>query len=129
MPVDWDNIRIAVVDDDKNILNVFSSLISQAKLYADFFSSSADAYKAIVVRPKRYDLLITDIYMPSGDGIVFARKIREILPDIPVLFMTGNVTEERKQEALSLGRVQFLEKPFPLVNVLRDTLAAALTDR
>ena len=128
MPTDLDNIRIAVVDDDKMILRVFSSLMSQAKLYADFFTSSSDAYKSMSAHPSRYNLLITDIYMPDGDGVVFAKKIREIMPDVPIMFMTGNATTEKRNEALALGRVEFLEKPFPIVDALRNMISKFLSE-
>ena len=123
MTIDRKSIRIAVVDDDQDLLNVFSAMLTHAGFYADFFSSSHEAFQAITLHPKRYDLLITDILMPDGDGVSFARKIRAVLPDMPVLFMTGGVTQEKRTEALALGRVQFLEKPFPLVEVLRQSLS------
>ena len=128
MPIDLDNIRIAVVDDDKMILRVFSSLMSQAKLYADFFSNSSEAYKSISAHPTRYDLLITDIYMPEADGVEFAKKVREIMPDVPIMFMTGNATEEKRATALALGRVEFLEKPFPIVDALRNMISRFLSE-
>ena len=123
MAKDPDDLRILVVDDDKAILHVFSSLLAQAQLYADFFSTSQKAFAALMTHPKRYDLLITDIYMPDGDGVEFAKKVRQTLPNLPVMFMTGNATEEKKKEALGLGRVDFLEKPFPLLEALKTGIS------
>ncbi|OIO37875.1 MAG: hypothetical protein AUJ72_03650 [Candidatus Omnitrophica bacterium CG1_02_46_14] len=118
MSKDAADIRIAVVDDDPMILKVFSSMMKQTILHADFFESSHEAFKAMVTHPDRYDLLITDIVMPDGDGVDFAKKVRVVLSDLPIMFMTGFATEERKKEALTLGRVEFLEKPFPFIDAL-----------
>ena len=118
MTKDIANIRIAVVDDDKMILGVFAAMMKQTILHADFFQNSHEAFNTIVTHLDRYDLLITDIVMPDGDGVDFAKKVRVVLPDLPVMFMTGYLNEDKRKEALALGRVEFLEKPFPLINAL-----------
>ena len=122
MSKDLANIRIAIVDDDPMILNVFSSLMKATVLHADFFQSSHEAFKTMVTHPDRYDLLITDIVMPDGDGVDFAKKVRTVLTELPVMFMTGYATEEKRKEALLLGRVEFLEKPFPLIDALEAAI-------
>ncbi len=129
MSIDVHHLRFAVVDDDHLILEVFASLMHQSNYHADFFSTFDQAYKAITAHPGRYDLLITDIFMPDGNGIDFAKKIRVVFPDIPILFMTGSGTDELKQQALNLGRVSFLEKPFHLSSVLEGTIVKFLSDK
>jgi CheY-like chemotaxis protein len=115
-------IRIAVIDDEKMLLNVFSSLMRQFHYHADFFSNPLKAIDAILGEPGRYSLVITDIRMPEMDGIAFAKKIRFVLPSMPIMFMTGEVTDEVRAQALALGNVEFLEKPFPLEATLRDVI-------
>jgi CheY-like chemotaxis protein len=118
-PEDLSKLRIVVVDDEKMLLSVFSSLMRQFHYHADFFSNPVKALDAILADPGRYSLVISDIKMPEMDGIAFAKKIRFILPKMPILFMTGHVSDELKTEALSLGGVEFLEKPFPLESTLK----------
>ncbi len=126
MPIDPANIQIAVVDDDQMILNVFAMMLKQCKYQADFFESADEAFHEITADPDRYDLVISDINMPGGDGISLAKRIRSVLPEMPIMFMTGGESDEVKQEALSLGRVEFLSKPFPLMPVLQSTLSKFL---
>lgn len=115
------DICIALVDDDPIILNVFSSILKQVHYRVDFFWSANEALEVIYARHKSYDLIITDICMPGGDdGVTFAKKVREINPDLPIMFMTGGVTPEKKNEALSLGCIAFLDKPFPLIQKLDE---------
>lgn len=129
MPIDPNAIRIAVVDDEKMILDVFSSLMRQFHYHADFFPDSQKAFKAMTGHSGRYDLLITDICMPDGDGVSFAKRIREIYPDLPIMFMTGSDIREKKAEALTLPRVAFLEKPFPLVGTLKEMISKFLEEK
>ena len=118
------NLRILVVDDDEVILNVFSSIMRQAGYHTDFFLDPQQALSTLASHPLRYDILVVDIHMPGQDGISLARKVREMLPDLPVMFMTGgDVTEEKKEEALALGRVRFLPKPFPLIDALTEMVS------
>lgn len=127
MSIDPSSIRILVVDDEKMILDVFSSRMRQFHYHADFFADPEKAYETAKSHPSRYDLLVTDISMPGGDGIQFARRMREIFPNLPVLFMTGFVTEERRQAALQMGNVLFLEKPFPLADTLQQAISKFLS--
>jgi CheY-like chemotaxis protein len=115
-------IRIAVIDDEKMLLHVFSSLMRQFHYHADFFSSPLKAIDAIITDPAKYNLIITDIRMPEMDGITFAKKVRFILPDMPIMLMTGDVTPELREQALKLGKVEFLEKPFPLEQTLKEVV-------
>lgn len=121
-----EKLRIVVVDDEKMLLNVFSSMMHQCHYHADFFSNPLKAFDAILEKPGRYQLMILDIHMPQMDGITFAKKIRTFLPDIPILFMTAEVSDEIRQEALVLGRVEFLEKPFPLEATLKEVIPKLL---
>ncbi len=127
MAINPDDIRIAVVDDEKVILDVFSSLLTQAHYHADFFNNPQEAYQAIAAHPDRYDLVITDISMPQEDGVAFAKKVRSNFPrKIPFIFMTGYASEEKRKEALALGRVDFLNKPFILMEVVHKAIVSLL---
>lgn len=119
--------RIAVVDDEKMLLNVFSSLLKKSAYRADFFSTPEKAIRAITESPGRYQLVISDVRMPGMSGIEFAKKVRFLLPNIPIIFMAGDLSDEVKSEAEALGKVICLEKPFPLEQTLKETIPKFLT--
>ena len=116
------SVRIAVVDDEKMLLHVFSSLMRQYHFHSDFFSNPIKALDAIIGNPGRYQLVITDIRMPEMDGITFGKRVRFVLPELPIMFMTGELTDELKEAATALGNVAFLEKPFPLEATLKEVI-------
>ena len=113
-------IRIAVIDDDRMLLDVFSSLMKRSGYHTHFFSNADRAYEEITRVKGHYHLVISDIRMPGMNGIEFARKVRAAEPGLPIILMTGDVTDEARSEALSIGRVAFLEKPFPLEATLKE---------
>ena len=117
-----EKIRIAVIDDEKMILNVFSSIMRQFGYQADFFTNSFQAFEAIVNAAGAYQLVVSDIRMAGMDGITFAKKIRVVYPQLPFIFMTGDLTEEIKSEAEKLGRMEMFQKPFPLVATLNEAI-------
>ncbi len=119
-------VRIAVIDDERVLLQTFSSLMRQCRYEAEFFSSPLKALDAVMQEPGRYQLIIADIKMPEMDGITFVKKVRFILPNLPIIFMTGGVPEEVRQEALGFTNVLFLEKPFPLESTLKEAIPKLL---
>ena len=58
------------------------------------------------------DLIITDLVMPRKDGFRFSTELRENHRDIPILVITGHLSEEMERELRTLERIEFLEKPF-----------------
>lgn len=71
------------------------------------------------------DIIITDIKMPNMDGIEFATKVIQFLPDCKIIFITGYDDFEYAKEAICLGVVDYLLKPVQkdqLVEVLNKTV-------
>ena len=120
-------IRIAVVDDDKALLTVFSAIMKRYGYHADFFNGPVRALYEISTRKGFYQLVITDLRMPEMDGVEFARQLREAEPKMPVIFMTGEITEEAKEAAAKMGRAVFLEKPFALEQTLSEFIPKFLS--
>ena len=119
-------IRIAVVDDDRRLLEVFSSLMKRSYYHTHFFLDGAKALEKILAVKGHYNLVISDICMPGMDGIEFAKRIRAVEPDLPIILMTGDVREEYRSAAAQINRVVFLEKPFPLESTLIDFIPKIL---
>src|SRR5207244_8720181 len=63
-------------------------------------------------RGERSDLVVTDIKMPGKSGIEFLRELREIDAEVPVVVLTAHGTVATAVEAMKLGAVDYLQKPF-----------------
>ncbi|MEP2736130.1 MAG: response regulator [Erythrobacter sp.] len=64
----------------------------------------------------RYDLIVSDVVMPGMDGPAMVRGIRDIDPDIPVLFMSG-YAEEQLRKDIDVPNMHFIPKPFSVKEI------------
>ena len=117
-------IKILVLDDDKTILTAFSCLIQSLPYNYDveFFGNSQLALQAVTERPGEFKLIMTDIRMPGMDGIAFAEAVRALQPELPIIFMTAYVSEDFSRKAVRFKKAIYLEKPFHLETILRETV-------
>jgi two-component system cell cycle sensor histidine kinase/response regulator CckA len=74
----------------------------------------------------QFDMVVSDVVMPSMDGPAMVREIRKIAPHMPVLFMSG-YAEEQLRSQIGIDDVHFLPKPFS-VQQLSDRVGAVLAD-
>ncbi len=103
------NSKIALVDDDQNILASVSMALEKEGYEVETFFDSEQALIEIVRRPAQ--LAILDIKMPKIDGIELLRKIREKI-DIPVIFLTSKDDELDEALGLGIGADDYITKPF-----------------
>jgi two-component system cell cycle sensor histidine kinase/response regulator CckA len=57
-----------------------------------------------------FDIVVSDVVMPSMDGPAMAREIRQLAPGLPVLFMSGYAEEQLRRE-IDIERIHFIAKP------------------
>jgi len=65
-----------------------------------------------------FDLCLADIMMPKMDGFSFARAVRKINPDIPLIFLTAKALKEDKIEGFRLGCDDYITKPFSVEELM-----------
>jgi two-component system cell cycle sensor histidine kinase/response regulator CckA len=73
-----------------------------------------------------FDLVVSDVVMPSMDGPAMAREIRKLRPRLPVLFMSGYAEEQLRRE-IDIDGMHFLAKPFSVQQIagkVREVLGA-----
>ena len=101
--------NIALVDDDKNILESVSMLLEQEGYHVRSFSDPAAALTALTTAPP--DLAILDIKMPRMDGLELLRRLRQSA-DLPVIFLTSKDEEIDELMGLNAGADDYIRKPF-----------------
>jgi len=75
-----------------------------------------------IIDGEQPDAAILDVQLPSGSGIELLRSIKEKLPDIPVIIVTGYATISVAVEAMKYGAYHFLEKPFKSIDQVLVTI-------
>src|ERR1700686_2955456 len=115
---------IYVIDDDDAVRQSLEFLLRTAGHTVRGFES-AKAFLEILPE-LRSGCIITDVRMPEISGIDLLRKVEELGADIPVIVITGHGDISLAVEAMKLGAVDFLEKPFDddqLLAALKSTLS------
>ncbi len=101
--------RILVVDDDE--MNLKRTRMILEKEYTVLLAESGrEALDKI--KTERVDLILLDIAMPIMDGIETFRRMKDCSVEAPVIFLTASGYEDDVRNAISLGAVNYLKKPF-----------------
>jgi DNA-binding NtrC family response regulator len=103
-------VRILVVDDERNIRNNLSMVLESAGYQVDASGDGDDALTKCKAR--HYDMAFVDIQMPKMGGLELLRYLRTLRPNLAVVILTAYGTVGSAVEAMKLGAVDFLEKPF-----------------
>ena len=101
---------ILVVDDDHDNRSLLRQILESEGMGVECAVSGEDALRKIEL--KNFRLMVTDLNMPGMDGFVLARRVAAILPQMPVVMMTGELAPEIAQLAQDAGIKMVLRKPF-----------------
>lgn len=110
LPNETKSFRILVVDDEAFVRDLFDQAL---KTMGHEVLCVEDGCSAIErIKKDTFDVIFLDIVMPGMDGIEALKKIKEIDPDLPIIMMTGFAVEAKMNEALTLGALDYIYKPF-----------------
>ena len=117
--------RILLADDDPQIRAFLQATLSARNYLVDLTTDGAEALEALQKIGGTVDLLITDIKMPRMDGVSLARAVAQMLPSLPVLFISG-WADSLEEPEWQKPQYSFLRKPFlpkALVSCMEELLA------
>jgi len=117
---------ILVVDDESGLREINAETLIRHGYRAITATDGADAITKYVQSERKVDAVLTDVRMPIVDGPAFTRALRNITPDLPIVLMTGSVTNERLREFDALGVRGVLSKPYSSEQLLRMIHATLL---
>jgi DNA-binding NtrC family response regulator len=101
--------QILVIDDDEDILNLFSDFLKKEGYGVTSFLDPLKALDEIHLRPQRYSIIITDVRMPGISGIELIRRIGKINHDIKVIIISA--FELNGNDLSNIRYDNFVEKP------------------
>jgi CheY-like chemotaxis protein len=106
--------RILIADDDYFNVLLLKTIFKRTGAKTEFTDNGEDALNKIL--SSKYDIILSDMYMPRMDGLELARRIRT-LPDpeksgTPLVMITGNVSSEATEQMKDAGVSDYLYKPF-----------------
>jgi DNA-binding NtrC family response regulator len=115
--------RILVVDDELTVCKSIRQVLVREDCEVDMALNGEEALRLDAERP--YDLLIVDLMMPGLSGMDLLKSLKAKNPGARVIMVTGYPTMRNTIQAMQLGAMDFLPKPF-LPTTLRTLVAKAL---
>ena len=124
-PQDLNNVaRVLVVDDEADIRELLDMTLARMGLQCDCAASVKEASRYL--EHGNYQLCLTDMRMPDGDGLSLVQHIGTHYPALPVAVITAHGSTENAEAALKAGAFDYLSKPVSLAQ-LRTLVKSALT--
>ncbi len=112
-------VKVFLVEDEIVIRSAIKNSINWEKEGYEFVGEASDGELAYpIVLKQKPDVLITDIKMPFMDGLELSRLVKEALPDIKILILSGYDEFDYAKEAIRLGVAEYLLKPVSSVKLL-----------
>jgi signal transduction histidine kinase/HD-like signal output (HDOD) protein/CheY-like chemotaxis protein len=109
---------ILIVDDEEHIRDLLSDTLGVRGYKVETAENGLTALK--LLNDKQVDLLLLDMRMPVKDGLGLLDEIKERLPQLPVIIVTGLASNEEVQEALERGAFSCLRKPFEIDTLVEE---------
>jgi two-component system, chemotaxis family, chemotaxis protein CheY len=108
-------VRALIVDDSSVMRKIVERSLRQAGLEALVVVEAGSGIEALqILKSKEVDLILSDINMPSMDGLEFVRQLhsQQLAPQVPVVMITTESSEEHVRQAIEAGAKGYIRKPF-----------------
>lgn len=112
----FDKVKILVVDDEELLREVLSETFAMYGAIVDSAGSGNQAFEKI--KENQYDVVITDIRMPNGDGISLLKNINQLNGPRPKLFVSSAYSDLTPEKVKDLHILKVFVKPFDLGDLL-----------
>jgi DNA-binding response OmpR family regulator len=111
-------MRILLVDDDEGFLNTMEGILREKG--NDVVSTQDGKLAREALERERFDLIISDVFMPTLDGVRFHSFVRAFTDarDVPFIFISGHDNEHLRGLAAESPNDYFLRKPAPIEDIL-----------
>jgi two-component system response regulator PilR (NtrC family) len=112
-----------IIDDEPDIRELLE--ITLNRMDVDCYCAGDLTSAKQLLKDQKFDICLTDMRLPDGDGVEFVSYIQEHYPNMPVAVITAHGSMETAIQALKSGAFDFLTKPVDLVS-LRTLITSAL---
>ena len=117
------NPTVLIVDDEPDLCELLSITLGRMSMQSRSVHDIAGARDAL--KAEHFDLCLTDMQLPDGNGLSLVEWMQEEAPDVPVAVITAHGNVESAVRALKLGAFDFVSKPLDLAD-LRKLVAQAV---
>ena len=118
-------IRALIVDDSSVMRKIVERSLRQAGLTELVVREAGTGIEGLaILKSQQVDLILSDINMPSMDGLEFVRQVhvQNLAPGVPVIMITTESSEEHVKQAIQAGARGYIRKPFTAEQVKERVL-------
>ena len=119
-PFIQNSTEIMIIDDDEDILNLFSDFLTKEGFNVKPFLDPFRAIDEIQERPQKYSLVITDIRMPGMSGIELVTRLSKINQEIKVILMSA--FDLNGDNLKHIGYEEFIQKPVHMRSLVQTII-------
>lgn len=103
-----------IVDDSSTMRKIIARSLRQAGFKLDQIHEASDGYEglSLLASGKQVDIILSDINMPNMDGLEFVQEVQAAGYGIPIVIITTERGQDIVAQAIQLGAVKSIEKPF-----------------
>jgi DNA-binding response OmpR family regulator len=120
---DKKSINVLLVDDEEDFVNVISKRLRKRNINVTGVLSGTEAIR--ILRRKDFDTIVLDLKMEDMDGIEVLKVVKKMIPEIPVIMLTGHGSETASKEGIEYGAFDYLTKPYDLEMLVTKIIEAA----
>ena len=106
-----------IVDDEEALREIISEVLSLLNIESIIAEDGFQAVEAAREHKDNIDLFLIDLFMPNMSGEETFKKLNALVPDCPVIFMSGYDRDSKTLPEFSQGNQKFLKKPFGIVDL------------
>ena len=120
--------RVLIVDDDPYFLRVLGRILRGENFQVRTAEGAAQAAQAL--KETSYDVVISDLRLPDGDGLSILQELRQAGCDTPLVILTAYGEVDSYLAAMNAGATEYLNKPVKtedLVEVIRKCMRSRAT--
>jgi DNA-binding response OmpR family regulator len=114
-------LRVLLVDDEAGFSEVLAKRLRRRGLTVRVALSGAEALR--MLRESDFDAAVCDLKMVDMDGIEVLKIFKKMVPELPVLMLTGHGSEEAARDGLKAGAADYLLKPCDIDELLAKIAA------
>jgi DNA-binding response OmpR family regulator len=117
------DIRVLLVDDELDFTGNLSMVLSRRGFEVDTVTDGLAALSCTA--KKHYEVVVLDIKMPGMSGIQVLTEMKRFAPSTQVILLTGHFSAADEEDTLRSGAYAYLLKPYPVLKLVDQILAAA----
>jgi len=110
-------LKLLLIDDEKGFVEVMSKRLSKRNIQVTKAFSGTRGIQAL--RGEDFDVAVVDLKMEDMDGLEVLKIFKTMVPQMPVIMLTGHGSEEAAREGIRLGAFDYLTKPCELEELVQ----------